>query len=370
MALEVDETASLELFFEMSLDHLVIAGFDGYFKRLSRAWMTTFGWTLDEFMSRPNIEFVHPDDREKTLSARRGLIDGVPLTGLLNRYLCKDGTFRWMSWKSIGLARFERVYAVARDVTREIEAERTREQTRSQMMFAERMASVGRLAQGVAHEINNPLSYVIANLKLLRDAAPQLSLDDPELRPAELISDALDGAERIKAIVRALKTVSSTDGPGGPVELPFLLEQTLTLLHNEIKHHTRITREFRPVPPVHADAGQLLQVFLGLLTNAVQAARAGAGEHHIAVHTWQSPEGDAVVEIRDSGVGIPRAHLPRVFDPFFTTRPPGQGTGLGLWSCHSIVVALGGQLSVESTEGVGTEVRVMLPGAPADPGAS
>src|SRR5579883_3479148 len=111
-------------FFEMTLDHLCVAGFDGYWKRLSPSWSRTLGWTPEEMMAVPLIEFVHPDDRAPTLAARARLKEGEPLLGLTNRYRCKDGSYRWFEWRSVSHVDRQLVYAVARDVTAQREAER------------------------------------------------------------------------------------------------------------------------------------------------------------------------------------------------------------------------------------------------------
>src|SRR5688572_15934026 len=140
----------LDRFFELSLDLLVVAGFDGYFKRLSPSWCRTLGWSVDELMSRPSLDFVHPDEREKTLSARARLKDGIPAEGLVNRYQCKDGSYRWLQWMSVAYLDKGLVYAVARDITAARQAADEREALQQQLIFSERMASVGRLAGGVA----------------------------------------------------------------------------------------------------------------------------------------------------------------------------------------------------------------------------
>ncbi|HSN28715.1 MAG TPA: PAS domain S-box protein, partial [Kofleriaceae bacterium] len=112
-------------FFEISLDHLCVAGFDGYWKRLNAAWTRTLGWTKEELMAVPLIEFVHPEDRVPTLDARNRLKDGVPLQTLANRYRRRDGTYCWFEWRSVSDPERQLVYAIARDISAEKEAQRT-----------------------------------------------------------------------------------------------------------------------------------------------------------------------------------------------------------------------------------------------------
>lgn len=151
--MEIDDALGDAAFFDMSLDHLCVAGFDGYWKRLNPAWSRTLGWTPQEMMAVPLIDFVHPDDRADTLGARYRLSAGVPLFRLTNRYRCRDGSYRWFEWRSSADVSRALVYAIARDVTAEREAHAELERLRRQLMLADRLASVGTLSAGVAHEI-------------------------------------------------------------------------------------------------------------------------------------------------------------------------------------------------------------------------
>ncbi len=201
-------------FFEMSLDNLCVVGFDGYFKRLNPSWTRTLGWSGEELLARPVLEFVHPDDREAMMSGRARLHSGAALGPLINRYRCKDGTFRWFEWRSVAHADRGLVYGAARDVTEQrlaqerlTEANALQDKLERQLVLADRMASVGTLAVEVAHEINNPLAYVAANLALVLEAidrGPPLPSALGELR--EMVAEARQGAERIGKIVQALRT--------------------------------------------------------------------------------------------------------------------------------------------------------------------
>lgn len=242
------------------------------------------------------------------------------------------------------------------------------------LALAERMVSVGTLAAGVAHEINNPLAFVLSNLEYVQDAL-QLSLDDlakggvtdktvRRLREAVIaIDDACTGATRVRGIVSDLNTFSR--GAGDQVEsvdLITTIETSIRMAANELRHRARVERELGAVPPVVGHAGKLAQVFLNLLVNAAQAIPEGhASVHEVRVATRTDAQGRAVVEIRDTGAGIAPEVLPRILDPFFTTKPLGQGTGLGLSICHGIVRTMGGELQVESEVGKGSVFRVILP---------
>ncbi|MDX2024517.1 MAG: ATP-binding protein [Deltaproteobacteria bacterium] len=370
------DAVALDDFFEMSLDNVCVAGFDGYFKRLNQSWTRTLGWSVTELMSRPSIEFVHIDDRDATLKAREGLRDGTWLWDLRNRYLCKDGGYRWFEWRSVSDPERGLVYAIARDVTQQIETdERLRkardveESLRRQLMFADRMASVGTLAAGVAHELNNPLTYVTTNISLILEA---VNAPDQRGDRANLINDIRDmaqeahaGAERIRKIVLGLKTFSrSEEERKALVEVAPLLDLSVNMTANEIRQRARLVRDYADTPPVWADESRLGQVFINLLINAAQAIEEGNFEaNEIALSIATDAAGRVVIEVRDTGHGIAPEHIGRIFDPFFTTNPTGIGTGLGLSICHNIVTALGGHIHVTSVVGQGTTFRVILPAA-------
>jgi len=249
------------------------------------------------------------------------------------------------------------------DITREATAEQARAQ-------AERLASVGMLAAGVAHEINNPLAYVIGNLELLTGRLANrdvIGKSDIELLRG-MLEDARHGAERVRAIVRDLKVFSrAPDARQGVMDLQRPLLAAVELARNEIRHRARLVIDLKSVPRVLADEGRANQLFLNLLMNAAQAIADGNAEHNeIRVASHEDAEGHAVFEVEDSGVGIAPETLPRIFDPFFTTKPIGVGTGLGLSICHAIVTDLGGRIEVTSEVGKGTRFRVVLPAAMED----
>jgi signal transduction histidine kinase len=244
----------------------------------------------------------------------------------------------------------------------------------------DRLTSLGTLAAGVAHEINNPLAYVLLNLGYVGEELPRLlGADDspPSTRNrAEPIADrirevrvaidhARDGAERIRDIVRSLKTFSRPENDTlSPLDVAQVLDATLSMVSNEIRHRGRLVKDYSQTPQVIANEARLGQVFLNLLLNAVQALPEGHSEaNEIRIVLRSSAEGRVLVEVHDNGIGIAPQVRGRIFEPFFTTKPVGIGTGLGLAICHGIVNSLGGTLSVESELGKGSTFRVDLPAA-------
>jgi signal transduction histidine kinase len=230
-------------------------------------------------------------------------------------------------------------------------------------MLGERLASVGRLAAGVAHEINTPLSSVVANLALIAEELPRLERAGVRIRDVEeMLRDARAAAERVRVVVRDLKTFSRGDEEHiGPVELRPLIEATINMAYNEIRHHARLVKDFGETGRAYANEARLGQVVLNLLLNAAQAIPGGdEANHEIRIVTRD--EGNRVmIEVRDTGSGIPPEVRRHIFEPFFTTKPIGVGTGLGLAICHSIVTGFGGDIEIDGVPSGGTSVRVFIP---------
>jgi PAS domain S-box-containing protein len=253
---------------------------------------------------------------------------------------------------------------IIRDVTE-------RRKLQARLAQSDRMASVGMLAAGVAHEINNPLTYMLSNLESLGVdlAAVEAALpgDQERLELVQRTRDALDGAKRIREIVRSLKVFSRTgDERLEPVSINKVLESVLQMTQNEMKFRARLVTDLGKLPPVMANEGRLAQVFLNLLVNAAQAIREGDVENNaIHVRTWAEP-GVVLAEVRDTGPGIPEEVRAKIFEPFFTTKPAGIGSGLGLAISRGIVEEAGGSISVESRPGEGARFVVRLPSAADD----
>ena len=252
---------------------------------------------------------------------------------------------------------------VARERRRALAAARAAQERFSRAEASERLASIGTLAAGVAHEINNPLAYVVANLDWVLDRRRESGRAEEEVTALE---EAREGTARVAEIVRGLRVFSRApaEDQRAALDVRGPLRAALNLAQPEIRHRARLALELADVPPVIGEEARLAQVFLNVLVNAAQAIPAGrAAQQEIAVRTRVEGR-DVVVEIRDSGCGMPPEVQARIFEPFFTTKPPGVGTGLGLSICHGIVAAHGGAMEVQSRVGVGTAFRVRLPRAP------
>jgi PAS domain S-box-containing protein len=315
----------------------------------------------DALTTRSLDELVYDDDRELVATRTRDLATSesgaVPTTEI--RWRSADGEIFTMRMSSARM--------LVDGETAFVELGPAAGPSAGHAPFApmRQLASVVSLAAGVAHGINNPLTYVLANLdcvseqlRALQGKVAPAALDDLE----QMTAEAKCGAEHVARIAHNLKAFSRVDeDQRGRTELHPVIEAACALASNEIRHRARLVKIYRPVPAVEANDARLTLVFFNLFMNAVQAIPPGrADDNQIDVRTW-TDHGRAHVEIRDSGSGIAPEHLVHVFDPFFTTRPQDKGTGLGLSMCHGIVTALGGDIAIESTLGVGTTVRVSIP---------
>ncbi len=250
--------------------------------------------------------------------------------------------------------------------------ERTRQllEVRTALTRADRLAALGQLAASVGHEINNPLTFVMANLREVTERLP--SADDAGERAhlGELASEALDGTERIRRVVGDLRLLSRERDavPFAGVDVHRVLGSALKLVEHVLKHRALVSELYGDLPHVKVDPQRLAQVFVNLLVNAAQAIpedRPTRGT--ITVRTSVADDGRVVIEISDDGLGIAPHHIPRLFEPYFTTKPSGEGTGLGLFVSHGIVRSFDGELLVESHLGLGTTMRVILPVSPGEP---
>jgi CheY-like chemotaxis protein len=269
---------------------------------------------------------------------------------------------RWLSVNARPLDD-ETGVAVFRDVTDEKAAS-------ARMLVHERMASLGTLAAGVGHEINNPLMAVLGNLDMaiddLRRVREELSEHQMIAETLDELRDARDAAERVRNIVRDLKLFSRQDQEDirTSVDVTRVVESSARMVWNEIRHRANLVRDFQPVPPVDANESRIGQVVLNLIVNAAHAIPEGrASENEIVIGTRVAKDGRVVVFVRDTGVGMAPATIEKIFVPFFTTKPIGVGTGLGLPICHQIVSALGGEIVVESKLGSGSTFSIYLPPA-------
>jgi PAS domain S-box-containing protein len=249
------------------------------------------------------------------------------------------------------------ILTMARDVTERKELE-------TRLVQADRLAALGTMAAGVAHEINNPLAYVMLNLEWIARKLPAVAQDPSSMDALmEMLQEARQGAERVSNIVRDLRSFSRADGESRRhVDLGMVVQSAVKIAGHEIRRRSRVSTAIEPTRPVWANEGRLEQVVINLLLNAAQAMpESSAAQNEIRVSVRPEGETHAVLEVSDNGQGIPPDVQARIFDPFFTTKPSGVGTGLGLSVSHSIVASLGGTITAYSQPDEGTTFRVVIP---------
>jgi signal transduction histidine kinase len=233
-----------------------------------------------------------------------------------------------------------------------------RAKVRAQLVTADRLSSMGTLAAGVAHEVNNPLASLTASLDFVEESLGDI--EDAEV--VEALSDARRSAERVTEIVGALSRFARAERTeAAPVDVEGVLDTIAQVLSNEIRHRAQLVRDYGGVSAAMADEGRLGQVFLNLIKNAADALPIGHVDAHQVKLRTREDGGYVVVEVSDTGPGVDPRIASRIFDPFFTTKPIGSGTGLGLSLCHGVISGLGGTIELLQGTAVGATFRVRLP---------
>ncbi|MDD9968135.1 MAG: PAS domain S-box protein [Myxococcales bacterium] len=317
---------------------------------VNAALLRMLGRVEEEVIGRPYSDFIHADDQQQFLREHEAGATRV-------RMVCQDGALRFVEITTAGEVSFEgrpAMILLARDVTDHL-------LTQAQLSRAEKMSALGALAAGIAHEINNPLAYVLLNLEFLHRHGAAV----PERRDKAL-AEAMGGAERIRDIVKELRAYTGADSPGPPepVDVALTATSAIKIAQNEIRHRARLERDLVPGLCVMAREGQLVQVLVNLLVNAAQAIPAtGGGDAVVRVCSRRIGDSEVEIVVSDTGEGIPSHVLPHVFEAFATAKRRGEGSGLGLAISKRIIDELGGHIGIESTPGVGTRVAVRLPSA-------
>ncbi len=359
---------------------------DGTFSYVSPNWKEILGHDVSEVEGKSFVPFIHPDDLAACKEFFENvIIHGKKQSGIEYRVMHKNGKWRWHTSSASPLkddqGKVLSYIGVAHDITKMKEIMQDLEKTnknlkdtQAQLVQSEKMAALGSLVAGIAHEINTPIGAVssmydtlartLENLmRVLESKLPSEHAQLPELQAAfRVIKDSnlviKSGTERVTTIVRRLKSFARLDEAElKKVDIHEGLEDSLTLVHHEIKHDITVVREFGKIPPISCYPGRLNQVFLNLLINSRHAIK---GKGTIRLKTY-ARDSKVYIEIKDDGVGIPKEHLAKIFDPGFTTKSRGVGTGLGLSICYQIVQDHRGEISVASEVGKGTTFTIVLP---------
>ncbi|MGE0030923.1 MAG: PAS domain S-box protein [Steroidobacteraceae bacterium] len=390
ISLRKQAEAQRDRFFDLSVDMLCIASTDGYFRRLNPAFSTTLGWTVEELLARPFMDFVHPDDRIATGAEMERLTYGQPTLNFDNRYLCKDGSYKWLSWKSQPQADEGLIFATVRDVTESKVLEAARIRLTEELQHARHDAEQANRAKSqflatMSHEIRTPMNGVIGMVDVLQ----QTSLRGYQIEMVDLIRES---AYSLLAIIDDILDFSKIEAgklelEEGPVDVAAVVKATCALLeHMAARKGVELTLFVDPeIPPqLGGDAIRLRQVLVNLVSNAIKFSSSSERPGCVSLRALctEATAGHVQIEFRvtDNGIGMSDAVMEKLFTPFTqadasTTRRFG-GTGLGLTIVRHLVQLMGGEIGVTSRQGAGSvfSIRVAFARAeqaqPADAGAS
>jgi PAS domain S-box-containing protein len=316
------------------------------------------GRSVADLAGTPVLDWVHPDDRAPL--AERLRADGR-LAAREWRLLGAGGRHVPVEFIAVGLEMPDgpaRV-AIGRDLS-------DRKRTEERLQRSDRLASLGTLAAGVAHELNNPLSFILSNSewaidRLARPGGPSACELEEVVRA---LRDVVQGSQRMRVIVSDLRSAARSETATdtlASVDLRRVVEYATQLTSADLRRRARLEVELERVSPVLGSETRLAQVLVNLLLNAAHAMPGDDATRNVVRVTLGEEPGQVVLTVSDNGCGIAPSNRAHLFEPFFTTKPVGQGTGLGLWVCHGIVAGHGGTIEVESAEGRGTTFRVLLP---------
>jgi len=364
-----ERTEQLDRFFSVSLDLLCIADVEGRFVRVNPAWEQTLGHSVAELEGRLYLDLVHPDDWAATRAVAAALADGKPVVNFVNRYRCRDGSYRWIEWRSTpfqgGL-----VCAAARDITERRRSEEERRRLEAQLLHAQKLESLGVLAGGIAHDFNNLLVALLGNAELAAAELPHVSPALPYIRNIEVASS------RAAELCRQMLAYS---GRGSFVvealDLSEVVRETTHMLEVSISKKAQLRYDLAAgLPAVEADPTQVRQVAMNLITNASEAIGDRSGEIVLSTRVVECdraalaatevddglPGGAYVaLEVADTGCGMTSEVQRRVFDPFFSTKFTGRG--LGMAAVLGIVRGHRGAIRLDSEPERGTTVTVLFP---------
>ncbi|TVM32750.1 PAS domain S-box protein [Oceanidesulfovibrio marinus] len=356
---------NLERIFTLSQDLICIVSFDGYLTQLNPAWQKVLGWSQEKLKSMPVIHFVHPDDQERTIQSSEPMLDGLALSNFQNRFLHKDGSYRWLSWNSIPELESEQVFSVARDVTQE----RIKQE---ELIAAKQQAEASSLAKSeflanMSHEIRTPINGVLGMLQLLEFT----DLNDEQ---HEYVETARTSGQNLLALISDILDLSRVEaGKLTIIDSPFEVREIIQTVRDTFREPARekdlaLDVVLEPDTPeiLYGDAGRLRQILFNLVGNAVKFTESG-GRVSVHASTVTAPDGTLrlVAEVSDTGIGMDETQLSHIFEPFAQVEKAYsrdfQGAGLGLAIVKRLVLLLGGELCVDSTPGRGTYFHFSIP---------
>jgi PAS domain S-box-containing protein len=353
------KTEELDQFFNLSLELLCIANTDGYFLRLNPAWEKVLGYSREKLDAKRFLDFVHPDDLDRTQKALSTLASQQKVIYFENRYRYKDGTYRWLEWTAAPAGNL--IYATARDVTERLKEEGEAQQRREELAHVTRVAMMGELTTSLAHEINQPLTAILSNAEAAQRFLSQASPDISEVRQIleDIIRDdrrANDVVRKVRALVKKEKLLDE------PLDLNDVILGVIDLIRaDSLLHGLSIATDLIPqLAVIRGDGIQLQQVILNLILNGAAAMRnSPSGQRKIIVRTAMLDSRTVKTFVKDFGTGIDEHHIDRLFEPFYTTKPEGLGMGLSI--SQTIIKAHGGTMEAWNNREGGATFAFTLP---------
>ncbi len=343
-------------FFDMSIDMLCIADFDGFFRRLNPSWQRTLGHSADDLCAVPYVEFIHPDDRAATLEKAAGLTAGTDAISFQNRYRCKDGSYKWLLWQAHADFQTNLIYAVARDITERKCAEDMLKVTAAELSRSN--DELSQFAYVASHDLQEPLRMVASFLQLL-EKRYDTALDEDGKK---FIHFAVDGAKRMQALIHDLLSLSRVQTRARP-----LVPTDCAKIFRDVVDNLQIaiadadgTVTCDSLPEVVADSTQLAQLFQNLIDNALKFRGTEAVRIHVGA---VRRKGAWEFSVRDNGVGIEPQFFDRIFGIFQRLQVCEHlpGTGIGLAVCKKIVERHDGKIWLESEPGRGSAFFFTIP---------
>jgi PAS domain S-box-containing protein len=353
------EAQERERLWRLSQDLLVVADTNrGTIRNVNPAWTTTLGWAPDDLIDKSGDWLIHPEDLGRSQEELALLRSGKASHHFENRIRCKDGSYRWLSWRAI--FGDSSVYAIARDVTKLKEAEEQLYNLRSELALASRQSTLGEMTASLAHEIRQPLASVAANAAA---GLRWLDRDKPDVNEARAaLRRAVNDAHKIDEVITSVRTmVAKQTGGRTLLKIHTILDEALALTRHElVSRRTALQNNVQNnLPLIAADRAQLRQVFVNLIMNAVEAMDEVNGRDRTLTLASGNDGSEVTITIADNGQGVDVTKRRKIFEPFFTTKPHGMGLGLSI--CKSIIEAHEGRLWASSNVPFGTVFHLALP---------
>ena len=366
----IERAQARGLTWKLSPDLLGALNSKGYFETANPAWESVLGWTEEEVVSMSIFDLLHPDDLEHTRAGFELTQVGQPALRFANRYRCKDGSYRWISW--IGIPEDGYVYCTGRDITAERAAETELAAAQEALRQSQKMEAIGQLTGGIAHDFNNLLTGIIGSIDIIRRRMATGRLDEV----SRFMDAASTSARRAGALTHRLLAFARRQSLDiRPNNINRLVASMEDLLHRTLGEHIELECSLAAeLWTAFTDANQLESAVLNLAINARDAMPDGGrltiettNEHLDAAYTSlqedAAPGDYVVIGVSDTGTGMPADVVAKAIDPFFTTKPVGEGTGLGLSMAYGFAKQTRGHLRIHSEVGHGTTIKLYLPRA-------